>query len=1111
MTFAPTDFAVVNTNDSGPGSLRQAILDNNASPSASRNTIAFNIPGPGPHVISPATALPAMTEPVLIDGYTQPAQVANTASNGFNAQIQIRLQGPASPVYNFGLTFAGSDNVVRGFSLVKFYQAIVISNANNVMEGCAVGLEESGAAGTNFAFGIFVASGGGNRIGGPTLPARNVITANKTYEIWCGLDSSNTVVEGNFIGTDFSGSAAVGASSIGVYLNGSSGNSIGGSQPGGGNLIAGHSNSGIFLNGGVSNVVQGNFIGVDVYGSAAIPNLSGIVIVASGFNIIGGTSAGERNLISGNGSSGVSIAFPGAVSNLVVGNYIGTDASGASPLPNVVGVVLAYQDNAVGGAAPGEGNLIAFNAGPGVYVSGSQTTNCAVRGNRIFANGDLGIDLLNDGVTVNDPDDTDTGPNNLQNYPVLVSGTIHPNTTDVSGTLNSRPNLIYAVDLFANVTADPSGFGEGQQFLGTTNVTTDASGNAAFSLTLPVPAVGKFLTATATDPDGNTSEFSPAFAAASTRPPLNYIVTTEIDIGPGSLRQALTDVATNPAAANNTIEFAIPGPGPHTLNIFSPLPVPAEPVTIDGFTQPGSASNTATNSDNAARQIILDGSHAGTSANGLALAQPGNLVRGLVISGFQLDGILFSGPSNVVEGCFITDNSRRGVNLDNSSWNRIGGTAPAQRNTISGNLRGGVQCLGTGASGNVLQGNLIGTDPSATVAAANNRGIIITNAPLNLVGGSEAARNYVAGNFLSGIEISGIGAVSNRVQGNYIGVLPDGVNLGNTSAGVLIASGASNNIIGEPRQAGDAGLLATFEQKLTGQRNLIAGNKQNGVSISGGANNTVSGNRIFDNEKQGIDLGDNGVTANDTGDNDSGANLLQNFPILTNATMNAGGVMVSGTLNSRNSTQYQLDFYGNLECDPSGNGQGRNFLGRAYVTTDGGGDAGFAVTLSGPALGTVITATATDPDGNTSEFSPCLPSSGSQPGGTFLVTTTADSGPGSLRQAILDADLYVGADADNIVFSFTNGSYRIILDSPLPPVIGSANIYPASTNIFMTLDGFNLQQPEAIARYGTAPLLDLRDGTFRILDQPPTETSPLAARAALAPGTGEWRRVGGRR
>jgi hypothetical protein len=250
-------------------------------------------------------------------------------------------------------------------------------------------------------------------------------------------------------------------------------------------------------------------------------------------NLIGGTTAGAGNLISGNEYNGIVIVSwspNAAYGNVVQGNFIGTDVTGTAPLANAwnsgypAGVwVDAGPSNTIGGTAPGASNLIAYNGGAGVRVDDNPGT--AILSNRIYANTGLGIDLEGDGVTPNDPGDADTGANNLQNFPLLTSAVNANGGPVVRGTLNSTPSTSFLLQFFANTTADPSGYGEGQRFLGSATVTTDAAGdvrdaagNLGFTVTLAgtVPG-GQFVSATATRLDAagvprDTSEFSPVVA-----------------------------------------------------------------------------------------------------------------------------------------------------------------------------------------------------------------------------------------------------------------------------------------------------------------------------------------------------------------------------------------------------------------------------------------------------------------------------------------------------------------------------------------------------------------------------------------------------------------------
>lgn len=270
---------------------------------------------------------------------------------------------------------------------------------------------------------------------------------------------------------------------------------------------------------------------------------SGVFITGSN-NRIGGTTVAARNVISSNGpgsSPGLGSLYPGihiqgGSNNQIQGNAIGTDLSGTTPLPNFGnGIYISSgQNNSVGGALPGAGNLIAFNYGNGVEIGHLaqtlSTSNTLVSRNSIYSNTLFGINLVktnNDGLTVNDLGDADTGNNGLQNYPTITSVASSGGSTTIQGTLNSRPNTTYQLEFFANDAVTSFQY-EGQEVIGTTSVTTDGAGNAAFSFTAPVTvATSRFVTSTATDPLGNTSEFSFALkvnTAGNSQPPLIAVI-----------------------------------------------------------------------------------------------------------------------------------------------------------------------------------------------------------------------------------------------------------------------------------------------------------------------------------------------------------------------------------------------------------------------------------------------------------------------------------------------------------------------------------------------------------------------------------------------------------
>ena len=771
-------YTVTNVNDSGPGSLRQAILDANAN--AGADTVQFQIPGTGVHTITPTSGLPQVTGPVVFDVSQEPgyaglpvieldgtqagasadgllvsgggSTITGLVINSFggdgirlltkgnnvirgnyvgtdaggtsamaNGGDNIGVDGASNDTIggtaaadrnvisggaqtgifvigsgqdgNFNVTGGATGNVIEGnyigtdvtgaqalgnaFPGVQIYQASrntvggtapgtgnVISGGKqngidilgtgttgNIVEGNYIGVDASGSAALPNAFtNLDIRQGAANNtIGGSTAAARNIISGGAEQGI--GITGSNgNIVEGNYIGTDAAGTAAIPNVLGGIVIfNAANNNVIGGTAAGTGNLISGNANDGVILNGqagGVTgNRVQGNFIGTNAAGNAALPNSGQGVHIGNGAggNTIGGMTTAARNVISGNLRAGVFLESGSGSNNIVQGNYIGTNAAGDGVLGNQFsGVEIQGANQTIGGTAAGAGNLISGNLQSGIIVGGSSATGNRILGNRIgtnaaatgklanalngidiqsprntiggnapgaanvisgnvmdgivlgslggttangnivqgnfigtdptatldlgngvdgvqikggadnlvggpdagdgntimfnsddgvelesaaalpslrdrilandiFSNQKLGIDLDGDGVTQNTPGGPHSGTNNLQNFPVLTSATTTSSATTITGTLNSAPNGTFRVEIFCSPTADPSGYGQGQIYLGFVSVQTDASGNGSFTFTpkVLIPP-GQVITATATDSANNTSEYSQA-------------------------------------------------------------------------------------------------------------------------------------------------------------------------------------------------------------------------------------------------------------------------------------------------------------------------------------------------------------------------------------------------------------------------------------------------------------------------------------------------------------------------------------------------------------------------------------------------------------------------
>ena len=479
---AAATLTVTTTADSGAGSLRQAILDANANVGA--DVIVFAIPGTGVQTISPASALPEITDPVTIDGTTQP---------GYAGAPLIELDGAGAGQGVAGLDVSAGGTTLRGLAIGRFtlYGIRLSGGGANVVEACYIGVDPTGTLdrGDGLA-GISITGGSsGNRVGGTTAAQRNVLAGSAVGVIVEGTGKSN-VIEGNYIGTDATGTVSI-SSSLGISVD-SADVTIGGSEPGAGNLVSGHSGDGIHF-GGNNGHVEGNRIGTDASGTAPLPN------TANGLSIAG--ASGVRvtgNIISGNGGGGVNLTGSNCV---VTNNFIGTDASGHFALGNGgpgIAIERDSNDNTIGDADPGIANIIAFNGGDGVILSASPSSppgkGNTVRRNVIYANRGLGINLVGldfaPGPAPNDPMDADDGPNGMQNYPLITAITYGGATTTVSGLFGSAPNATFDLDFYGNAACAfrPHDYLQGESYMGSTTVLTDAAGAAAFTVELPAAA-----------------------------------------------------------------------------------------------------------------------------------------------------------------------------------------------------------------------------------------------------------------------------------------------------------------------------------------------------------------------------------------------------------------------------------------------------------------------------------------------------------------------------------------------------------------------------------------------------------------------------------------------
>lgn len=472
-TLRAGTFTVSNTNDSGAGSLRQAILDSNTNGSAVTDTIQFSIGSAGPHtILVPNTALPQITTPVIIDGYTQPGASANTLpfAGGTNAVLMIAIDGDSETRDNDDVPFVNcldfaataTDSVVRGLAIGQCNVGI-LSAARMVIEGNFIGVEPNGTAGFPNTQGVLILGVTGARVGGTTVAAMNVVSWN---DLGVHVDSSTaTRVEGNLIGTTRTGTAALGNSGEGVFIIASNGT-----------------------------VVDHNVI------SGQARNIQSVGVELSG----------------------------DATSNELTANLIGVGADGTTPVPNNTGILFTeYGSKAPAGnwiGLVGKGNVIAHSTFDGLSIKNTApaAVRNSIRYNSFFDNGatdvlhqHLSIDLDDDGVTSNDTGDVDHSANERQNFPFITVATqAAGGAITVTGTLDTLPSQSFVIQVHHGTTCQSSGFGDGV-YAAEATVTTNAAGHATFSIVTPALSSGGIVSTTATDSVGNTSEFSPCVAVTT--------------------------------------------------------------------------------------------------------------------------------------------------------------------------------------------------------------------------------------------------------------------------------------------------------------------------------------------------------------------------------------------------------------------------------------------------------------------------------------------------------------------------------------------------------------------------------------------------------------------
>jgi hypothetical protein len=889
---------VVNTNDSGQGSLRQGITNINllantglaqagqdntygVNTSVTKEVLLFNIPaasdplgradicGGATCKITVNSQLPAVAkQPAIIDATTQPGYVAGTPGV---PRIHIV---PAAGVSATGLImdYDAPDSTLRGIAISGFRN---IANNNSV-----------------------------------------------TFDRGLTVNSERTLVESSYIGVTPAGTAD--GNGYGIQLQWTQSAVIGGTTAAKRNIVSANLYLGVFFDtGAAGGIIQNNFIGTNPAGTVAMGNGSTGIDTEAG--------AGPQildNIIAGNGSNGIELGSSsgGGVANAIIqNNRIGVGANGAA-IGNGVGI-MNY------GGSSGhliEKNIIGYNLAGGIKMANTNVTGVVISQNAIYANGGLGVDLGNNGVTVNDANDADTGANDLLNFPILSQLTLAGSNLTITGCAPAGASVeLFEADVSAGGKATPGDnkqgkskdYGEGQTYLtsfveGSASDTdsadcalaTDADGNdqsgmKAFSVTIAAPAafvIGDTLTATATLTGIGTSEFSPVIRLLEVHD-IAGAVFEDVNYGGGAGRafntvaypgmKGVTGATVELYDTSNTLissTTTVAG-GAYA---FTNIPVGVYNVKVVGDT----VSSTRTGSNGSELGIMTyrtDGTVAGEKTNDVG----GQTLQPITLAATNLSNVNFGFNFDTVTN--TNDAGQGSLRQFLLNANLLGGDSTLAQNGLVSSKENAIILLPTTdpnynptdkywsipllstlpaiTSPVVLDGSMPPGSNSQPVLELNGKGAGAGINGLTLAAGSNGStiRNLSINRF-GGAGVYVNVSNTNTLQANRIGTDPTGTKArANVGAGILLNT-ASNNLVGGTNSS-------------TG--NLIANNGGAGVAVTGSTSvaNTIIGNSIHSNDKLGIDLDNDGVTINDLLDADTGPNQLLNYPEVQAASFSTNG------------------------------------------------------------------------------------------------------------------------------------------------------------------------------------------------------------------------------
>ena len=710
---------------------------------------------------------------------------------------------------------------------------------------------------------------------------------------------------------------------------------IGGTTAGDRNVISGNKGSGIVVAGSPLNTVAGNFIGLDATGSKALANGDRGVLVFPGAssNTVGGATAASRNVISGNVADGVDLVGAGSTNNLVAANFVGTDAGGEAAIPNGGSGLSAY-----GGASS---NLFGDNTPGG--------------GNLVSGNVGAGIALVDAGTTGN----------------MVQNNLIGLDATGRSALPNGDGVAVYN-GASANLIGNPSTFGRnvisGNSVDGVALIGTTTAGNLVQSNAIGLDLGGTFAVP-------NAGEGIDLFGGA-----------TNNTVGGGFA------IAGNVIAGNAKHGVQLNGAGPGNavfgnmigLDQSGAAPIPNGTGGVAIY----STLKTTVGGPWASSRNVISGN-----------AGPGILVQGSASTKVfgNLIGVDASGVSGI-------GNLGDGILVDLSSDNTMIGGLDEYVNVVSGNHGSGV--VVQGSTGVIVATNRIGSDLGGTRAIGNwgaagglAYGINLIDAVNAKVYGNEVVANgLVAGG--GGILVSEAAQSYVDLQGNTVGTDAAGtLGLGNGGAGIRFQVATASRA----------------QQYDVVWGNTITSNAGAGIAVTGNGFASLQNNLTYRNAGLGIDLGDDGVTPNHAGGAIAGPNGLVNYPVLTSAVSGSDRTIVYGTLDTAPGVNAAIQFYATSAPDPSGHGGATRVVGQIIVGLDTRGHAAFRATLPAAVpAGQFITAL-TAGEGSSE----------------FALNVVATAAPGQLGASTL-ADFDADGSTDISLYRPTTGQW-LVQQSSLGP------------------------------------------------------------------------------